>query len=68
MVLSDFWEEFIDRIRIHAKCETLVCQRCGKEYASRGKHDPGICKECERETTFIGGPLDGMSWEDFDKM
>ena len=53
--------EFFNKLRIlltgdHAK--TLVCKKCGKEYKSTGKHDPGICKECRM--TFNGGPLDGM--------
>lgn len=38
--------------------ETLVCKKCGKEYKSTGKKDPGICKECRM--IFNGGPLDGM--------
>ena len=46
-----------DRIVLQGPHETLVCKYCGKEYASRGKHDPGYCKECGM--IFIGGPLDG---------
>lgn len=38
--------------------ETLICKKCGKEYKSTGKKDPGICKECRM--IFNGGPLDGM--------
>lgn len=46
-----------DRIQLNSYAETLICKFCGKEYVSRGKHDPGYCKECSRE--LIGGPLDG---------
>lgn len=28
--------------------ERLDCKICGKEYISRGKYDPGYCRECER--------------------
>lgn len=34
-------------ILIHAPCEILTCKICGKEYPSRGKYDPGYCRECE---------------------
>lgn len=59
MILNEFVEFFKGRISIHARCETKTCERCGRDYASRGKRDIGICKECERETTFYGGALDG---------
>lgn len=41
--------------------EKLKCSLCGKEYVSRGKWDPGICRECEREKNAhcIGGAHDG---------
>lgn len=60
MTINSFIEFIRDRIRVHGYGETLVCKNCGKEYTSRGKYDPGICLDCERENTFIGGPLDGM--------
>ena len=45
--------------------EKLTCSICGKQYVSRGKWDPGICRECEKEEAqknsyLIGGPLDGQ--------
>ena len=50
-------------ISIYAEdhAEHLTCSRCGKEYISRGKYDPGICRECEREKNAhcIGGVYDG---------
>ena len=41
--------------------EKLTCSICGKKYISRGKWDPGICRDCEREknATCIGGVYDG---------
>lgn len=41
--------------------EKLTCSRCGKQYVSRGKFDPGICRECEKEKNAhcIGGVHDG---------
>ena len=41
--------------------EKLTCSLCGKVYISRGKFDPGICRECEREKNAhcIGGVHDG---------
>ena len=45
--------------------EKLKCSICGKEYVSRGKFDPGICRHCERAETektamLIGGPYSGQ--------
>lgn len=53
------WRQKIDPI--YAPAEMLVCSKCGKKYVSRGKHDIGICRECEAEENAhcIGGPLDG---------
>ena len=44
--------------------ERLTCSFCGCQYVSRGKFDPGICRDCEREETensalLIGGPCAG---------
>ena len=44
--------------------DKLICRICGKQYASRGKWDCGICRDCEKEETrknahCVGGPLDG---------
>ena len=47
----------IKRIQINGYSEKLICTKCGKEYQSTGKKDPGICKEC---MIFSGGPLDGQ--------
>ena len=43
--------------------EKLTCKVCGKQYVSRGKNDPGICRDCEKEKAakLIGGPYDGES-------
>lgn len=52
---------FFETLRIILKpehVETIVCKRCGKEYKSTGKKDPGICKDCRM--IFNDGPLDGM--------
>ena len=48
-------------VTIYAPAERLICKKCGKEYVSRGKHDIGICYDCEREQTAhcIGGVYDG---------
>ena len=48
-------------IYVHAYAETLTCAKCGKKYFSRGKHDIGICRECEKEQNAmcIGGVYDG---------
>lgn len=54
-------KEWGKTVIIHAPTENLTCRICGKTYFSRGKNDPGICRECEKEqnATLIGGPLDG---------
>ena len=41
--------------------EKLTCSMCGRQYVSRGKFDPGICRECEakKKAKLIGGPCDG---------
>lgn len=44
-------------IVLSGRAERLTCKYCGKEYLSRGKHDPGYCKECG--LVFLNGPLDG---------
>ena len=49
-------------IAVFASGEKLDCLRCGKEYISRGKHDPGYCRDCERQMQeesagLVGGPL-----------
>lgn len=46
-----------EQIVLNSHAETLICKFCGKEYVSRGKYDPGYCKECGAELR--GGPLDG---------
>lgn len=46
-----------ERITINSYAETLTCKFCGGSYISRGKHDPGYCKECAM--VFLKGPLDG---------
>ena len=46
--------------------EKLTCRICGKVYVSRGKHDIGICRDCEREQNAmcIGGAYDGEKAHD----
>lgn len=41
--------------------EKLTCSLCGKQYVSRGRFDPGICRECEKEKNAhcVGGVCDG---------
>ena len=44
--------------------EKLTCLRCGRQYTSSGKKDPGFCRDCLREmdeenAMLSGGPLDG---------
>lgn len=50
-------------ITIYAEdhAEKLTCSLCGKQYISRGKYDPGICRDCEREKNAkcVGGMFDG---------
>lgn len=60
MTINDFIEHIAGRIRIHALCETKICEKCGREYPSRGKRDCGICPDCLRGENFIGGPLDNQ--------
>lgn len=58
MVLSNTTSQnSTDRIQLNSHAEILTCKFCGKEYVSRGKHDPGYCKDCGAELR--GGPLDG---------
>lgn len=60
MTANDFFEVVGNRLRIWANrhCEILRCSKCGREYRSSGKNDPGVCPECLAETHFIGGALD----------
>ena len=66
MILDDAYNNAVkdETIRVFAEdhAEKLICNRCGKEYVSRGIKDPGYCYECEEEiklenAKFIGGPL-----------
>ena len=52
-------------VTVYAPAETLTCRLCGAQYVSRGKHDPGYCRDCERKILMqnapcSGGPLDGQ--------
>lgn len=59
-ILEDMFNKLFPKVVVHAPAETMICKKCGKEYFSRGKYDPGICRECEQEQAqLIGGPLDG---------
>ena len=61
------WRDSIP-VTIYAEdhAEKLTCRKCGKVYVSRRKHDPGICRDCEREQNAmcIGGVYDGESAHD----
>ena len=61
------WRDSIP-VTIYAEdhAEKLTCRKCGKVYVSRGKQDPGICRDCEREQNAmcIGGVYDGESAHD----
>ena len=62
MVLEDINKKDSPAVVIYGPAEKLICRICGREYVSRGKHDPGYCRECEedlQEHKFSGGPLDG---------
>ena len=66
MVLTDEIKSSSEEVVVYGPAENLICGQCGKEYVSRGKHDPGICRECEYLNRFenakmIGGPLDDQS-------
>lgn len=49
MILEDIDKKNCPEIIIYGPAETLTCKYCGKEYTSRGKNDPGYCRDCERE-------------------
>lgn len=62
MVLEDVDKQNCPKVVVYAPAEILTCKICGKEYVSRGKRDPGYCRECEetmKEYKYSGGPLDG---------
>lgn len=43
--------------------DKLTCSKCGKMYWSRGRYDPGMCRECEYQIIH-GVPSGGMfEWE-----
>lgn len=46
-------------IEVYAPAEIMTCSICGREYVSRGRYDPGICRECERNQTAANAPLVG---------
>ena len=51
-------------IMAESHAEKLTCLRCGRQYTSSGKKDPGFCRGCLREmdeenAMLSGGPLDG---------
>lgn len=62
MILEDVNKDDPPQIVIYGPAEMLTCKICGREYVSRGKHDPGYCRGCEKdlqEHKYSGGPLDG---------
>lgn len=54
-------------IIINGPAETLTCKYCGRDYLSRGKKDPGYCKECERKMKGDMAPISGGD-DGFDKV
>lgn len=54
-------------IFINGPAEILTCKYCGRDYVSRGKNDPGYCKECEREKGYESSALSGGN-EQFNKV
>lgn len=65
MVLEDVNSQDCPPVVIYAPCEELTCKFCGKGYPSRGKQDPGYCRECEKKMIeesayFVNGVLDGQ--------
>lgn len=46
-------------VSVYAPAEILTCSICGREYVSRGRYDPGICRDCERNQATAGAPLVG---------
>lgn len=62
MVLEEAQKTGNPDVVIYGPAEMLTCKICGREYVSRGKRDPGYCRECEKdlqERKYSGGPLDG---------
>lgn len=62
MILEDGKKAESYPIVIYWPAPTIVCKICRQEYVSRGKDDPGYCRECEeamKEHNLSGGPLDG---------
>ena len=57
----------MNNILINGYAETLNCKYCGKTYTSRGKNDPGYCKDCEREHGYASSYLSGGN-EEFNKV
>lgn len=59
---ASHWHE-PPKVSIYAEdhAEKLTCSICGRQYVSRGKFDPGICRECEakKNAHCIGGVYDG---------
>lgn len=49
MVLEDVDKTNCPKVVIYAPAEILTCKICGKEYVSRGKYDPGYCRDCEKD-------------------
>ena len=57
----------MNNILINGYAETRICNICGKPYTSRGKNDPGYCKDCEREHGYASSHLSGGN-EAFEKV
>ena len=57
----------MNNILINGYADTRICNICGKPYTSRGKNDPGICKDCEREKGYSSSSLSGGN-EEFNKV
>ena len=57
----------MNNILINGYADTRICNICGKPYTSRGKNDPGYCKDCEREKGYSSSSLSGGN-EQFNKV
>lgn len=58
------WGQRIE-VTIIAKdhADKLTCRQCCKLYWSRGKYDPGTCRECEYRNQHGYVPAGKFDWE-----
>ena len=46
-------------VEVYAPAEILTCSICGREYVSRGRYDPGYCRDCEQKMAYQNAPFSG---------